>query len=87
MKKHSWPGNVRELENVLMRAIVLDEWDFEKLFLPGESVDLISDEDILPLADYERDYIVKVYNALDRNKTKTATALKISLNTLKNKLK
>ena len=31
LRSHSWPGNVRELQNVIERAIVLEQRDFSKL--------------------------------------------------------
>jgi DNA-binding NtrC family response regulator len=39
-----------------------------------------------PLADLEKEYILNVYNALDQNKSQTAKALDIGLNTLRRKL-
>jgi len=87
LKKYSWPGNVRELENVLMRAIVLEEWDFEKLifeYIDGQV--FIEEDKVVPLNEHERDYILKVYNSLGKNKAKTAKVLGIAINTLKAKL-
>jgi len=88
LKKYSWPGNVRELEGVLLRAIVLGEWNFDKILshsmmgpLPEIDVDRIK-----PLAEHEMGYVLSIFNALGGNKTRTAKVLGISLNTLKLKL-
>jgi|GEM_PF-3843636 len=85
---YSWPGNFRELENVLERAFILDDWDFSEITPDIGSDDLrLENTDIIPLKEYELKYIVGCYLSLEKNKTKTAQALGISLNTLKKYLK
>jgi PAS domain S-box-containing protein len=59
LKKYDWPGNVRELENVIERAMILSKSStlmVEKLktSIPPSS------EKFQKLADFERDYILKV---------------------------
>ena len=43
-------------------------------------------EPIVPLQQIEKKYILKVYNELGKNKSQTASALGIALNTLRAKL-
>lgn len=86
--KYSWPGNVRELEGVLLRAIVLWEWNFDNILshsMLGPLPEIDKDR-IKPLAEHEKEYVLSIFNALGGNKTRTAKALGISLNTLKLKL-
>ncbi|MDD2717209.1 MAG: sigma-54 dependent transcriptional regulator [Candidatus Wallbacteria bacterium] len=81
LKKHRWPGNVRELTNALLTALISGEWDFEKILLPIGSQE--DDFTVWPLADYEHEYVEKVYSKFGCNKTQSAKALGIAVNTLK----
>lgn len=59
LQNYSWPGNIRELENVIERAIIISSGSslvVEQLLKPGFEVE----EHLLPLAEYERQYIIKV---------------------------
>ncbi len=98
MMRYSWPGNVRELRNVIERASFLYRGDEIK---PGDLLirDRFSSESALPeapledggriatLEEVERRHIMRVYQACNGNKSRTARALGISLSTLKRKLK
>ena len=59
LQKYSWPGNVRELENIIERAVIISHGS-------SLSVDPILEprfeetDKLLPLAEYERRYIIKV---------------------------
>jgi len=91
---YSWPGNVRELLNVVERAIVLGERDFSKVIESGAQPPVSPSEQKLSsgpsavrlLEQVEREYVLQVYESAGRNKTRAATLLGISLNTLKKKL-
>jgi two-component system response regulator AtoC len=41
---------------------------------------------VVPLAKWEKHYILKIYNQADRNKAVTARFLEIGVNTLRRKL-
>ena len=59
LQSYSWPGNVRELENVIERAVIISNGTsltVEPLIKP----DFSEDEELLPLSEYERRYIIKV---------------------------
>jgi DNA-binding NtrC family response regulator len=94
LRGYSWPGNVRELLNVIERAIVLGERDFSKLLnldterSPGRfgARRSFDPSDIRPLDQVEREYVLQVYEAAGRNKTRAAKLIGLSLNTLKKKL-
>ncbi len=59
LQAYSWPGNIRELENIIERAVIISPSKslvVDALIKPG-----FEDEDkLLPLAEHERNYILKV---------------------------
>ena len=91
---HDWPGNVRELKGVIEAAANLAETGQikpEHLNLPKPeyeaAIDQGSEEIAEPLAEIERKHILRVYEAMNCNKTQAAHQLGISLATLQRKLK
>ncbi len=59
LQKYSWPGNIRELENIIERAVIISNGSslsVEPILKPGFE----EDEELLPLAEHERNYIIKV---------------------------
>ncbi|WP_333656187.1 sigma-54-dependent transcriptional regulator [Dissulfurispira sp.] len=90
--EYLWPGNVRELGNVIERAVVLADGDYitpENLPDKLRKVEHTAQPSTLKtyLRDYEKNLILRLYNAHSRNKKKTAMALGIDLATLYRKLK
>ena len=98
---YQWPGNVRELKNVLERAAILargGEIGAEDLPLElrhgvrGTSRDVLPLQIMAhgdrhpPLADVEQNYIIKVLEDFNYNKSETARVLGISRSTLREKL-
>jgi len=95
LRRHPWPGNVRELRNVIERAVIACAADvIAPAHLPAGLSNLAdqgpADLIRLPvgtsLADVEREVILKTLAAVDRNKTRAAELLGISVKTLYNKL-
>lgn len=94
LMRHSWPGNVRELENVIQRALIMgrgtidikDLSDYLKIRMPESSFP-INPTHFKTLKDHEREYILKVLESVDQNKTKAAEILGIDRKTLGQKIK
>lgn len=90
--EYSWPGNVRELGNVIERAVVLADGDY---ILPENLPDKLRKKEgsLSPstlkayISDYEKNLLIKLYEAHNRNKEETANALGIDLATLYRKFK
>ena len=59
LQSYSWPGNIRELENVIERAVIISSGTsliVEPFLNPGFK----EKDKLIPLAEYERQYIIKV---------------------------
>ena len=59
LQSYPWPGNVRELENIIERAVIISTGSsltVEPLLKP----DFEKKEQLLPLTEFERRYIIKV---------------------------
>lgn len=93
---HAWPGNVRELRNVIERAVIICSGEqIERHHFapyPIEQRERLRDEDTLslpvgtPLAEVERQMIMRTLHKTKNNKKRAAELLGISLKTLHNKL-
>jgi PAS domain S-box-containing protein len=59
LQQYSWPGNIRELENVIERAAIISP---ENHFViePLQKAAREASSELIPLAEYERNYIIKV---------------------------
>ena len=61
LQAYSWPGNIRELENIIERAVIISP--STSLVVEYLQKPIFEDDDkCLPLAEYERQYIIKVLN-------------------------
>jgi DNA-binding NtrC family response regulator len=95
---YHWPGNVRELKFLIQSAVNLAQGRrIEIQHLPehlrnmskipkGSELSDIAGQTIRPLEEVEKTHILNAYNQLDHNKSQTAKALGIGLNTLRRKL-
>jgi Nif-specific regulatory protein len=86
IERYHWPGNVRELENAIERAIVLAgdrEITPDELIIPRVSKPMTGAKS---LKDHEREFVLKTLEDYSGNKTKTASALGVSLRWLHYKL-
>ena len=97
LERYAWPGNVRELRNVIERTIILEE---DKEILPshlpdelglGKGAVSLAPGLKLPaggidLEELEKDLIVQALDQARGNKTKAATLLGMSRDTLRYRL-
>ncbi|MCA9434503.1 MAG: sigma-54-dependent Fis family transcriptional regulator [Candidatus Omnitrophica bacterium] len=92
MKNYDWPGNVRELRNLIEHMVLLrddspitatDLRDYLNVASPSEGVSLPMG---VPLADVEKEYILKTLEAHEGNRTRAAESLGIGRRTLIRKL-
>ena len=91
LKLHSWPGNIRELRNALEQAAILgDGKQITPSDLPPEIGKIGRGQMkflLKPLAEVEKQYILRALEETGGNKTKTAKLLGISRETLYQKIK
>jgi transcriptional regulator of acetoin/glycerol metabolism len=88
MMDYHWPGNVRELENVIERALVIDQGPQVKVnHLPFCNVESPLTEEPQSLQEVERIHIEKMLQRNDWNIAKTARLLSIDRSTLHKKIK
>jgi DNA-binding NtrC family response regulator len=94
LMRYDWPGNVRELENVMERALILDESGVigpddlpEKIrFGHSQRGSLVIDTPTLTLDELEKEYILKVLNHTRWQKKRASEILGINASTLYRKL-
>jgi DNA-binding NtrC family response regulator len=96
---YSWPGNVRELRNVVERILLLEEGDVihvdhlpSEILSPGSTSSAVPEmalrgDRVLPLSEIERQAILLALERTSGNKTRAASQLGISRQTLRTKLK
>jgi DNA-binding NtrC family response regulator len=92
--RHRWPGNVRELENVMERALVLDETGVigpedlpDKIrFGMQQRGTLVIDSPNMTIEELEREYILKVLHHTRWQKKRASEILGINASTLYRKL-
>ncbi len=59
LQSYSWPGNIRELENIIERAVIISSGN-SLLVEPLLKPEFEKEDELLPLAEYEKQYIIKV---------------------------
>lgn len=95
LTEYPWPGNVRELENAIERAVILTEnrMKIERDDLAANirgvsgSFTRVQYDQVVPMAEIERRYVLEVLERHQGNRTRTAKALGMGANTLWRKLK
>jgi len=94
LKAYDFPGNVRELENIIERGVAICQGDtLDVAHLPDDLRDLTirafrrRDGRVIPLEEYERDYILWVLEEANGNQTLAAQMLGIDRVSLWRKLK
>ena len=88
MMDYHWPGNVRELENVIERALVIDQGPQVKItHLPFCNIESPLTEEPQSLQEVEKIHIEKMLQRNDWNIAKTARLFSIDRSTLHKKIK
>jgi two-component system, NtrC family, response regulator AtoC len=86
--RHGWQGNIRELRNLIEREVIFNQSGW--LTMVGLSSECpmpgARKEPLLSLREMEQQYINKVLNAVNNNKSKAARILGISRTTLRDSL-
>jgi len=85
---YTWPGNIRELKHVIERFVLLDEKDMvlPQRIIENSCQDMLADR-IKPLDQIEMEYILRVMDYFQNNKSRASKALGISRQSLINKFK
>jgi len=95
LKNYDWPGNIRELEHMIERAVLLGKGS--RIGLQDLPANVVADGESsvvlaqaltrqLTLRDLEREYVAKVLDATNGNKTEAAKILGVDRTTLYRKL-
>lgn len=99
LSAYHWPGNVRELKNVVQRAVIFSTGDMirgsdlhfsaldQGLMDSGKMVAITSDSEARSLKQMEIEYILRVLDLTQWNKSRAAEILDIERSTLDRKLK
>jgi transcriptional regulator with PAS, ATPase and Fis domain len=94
LENYEFPGNVRELENIIERAIVMCEGDIiRETHLPPDfqahrvKISRARPDEWQTLFEHEKQYIIRVLESTQGNKTKAAEVLGIDRVSLWRKLK
>ena len=91
---YGWPGNVRELENVIERAVILEDSDKIGVDSLPENVRrrdkssqrLITDKAQVTLEELEKEYLIKVLEDTNWQKKRASAILGINASTLYRKI-
>ncbi len=88
LTQYHWPGNIRELQNVLERALLVEESDqIQVNSLPAHITGRDERSRTPSLAEVEKHHIAQVLTSTQRNISKTARILGIDRKTLYDKIK
>ena len=94
---YHYPGNIRELKSIIRSAVNLSQGrpisvnflpkQLKKQKLGSRKAAVSGSEPLAPLAEVEKNHILRAYDQMNKNKSQTAKRIGIGLNTLRRKLK
>jgi len=93
LEKHDWSGNIRELQHVIERAVINSPGPVLRLTESAKEwhdKTVSGNDDFKPLAEFEREYILKVLNAVSwkiEGKSGAAEILEMNSGTLRSRMK
>ncbi|WP_051554634.1 sigma 54-interacting transcriptional regulator [Maribacter antarcticus] len=92
LMNYNWPGNIRELENVIERAIIVNQGSQLRLgkWFTDSSIDTVVSDELKTMETMERDYIIKVLEKTNwkiRGKNGAAQLLGMQPTTLESRMK
>lgn len=85
---YDWPGNIRELRNLIEREVIFckNDWLAPTGLRPQAPLSSPKKDELVTLREHEKQYVRKVLNYTNNNKSKAARILDISRTTLRDKL-
>jgi DNA-binding NtrC family response regulator len=90
LMQHNFPGNIRELQNLIERAVIMEQGDELSLdcipISPFSIKSLKSEASNASLEELEREYIKRVIQQVNYNKSHAARILGIARKTLREKM-
>ncbi len=90
LMQHSFPGNIRELQNLIERAVIMEQSDELSLdlipLIPLSMKAAKAQDSNRTLEELEKEYIKRVIQQVNRNKSHAARILGIARKTLREKL-
>ncbi len=89
--KYSFPGNIRELNNIIASAVLVENSDVltfksASSFLPKMEPIETTDNELITLAEMEKQHILRILKATGGNRKETAKILGINATTVYRKI-